>query len=230
MIGAHNVFIRGLNSIILQGPHVPGPGSEFYSPKDLKDFLHYVGAWERLLEHHHDAEERVLFPELAKLSDAVKQLVEAPVEEHAAFHGSLVALHNYVEKCSQDLDCYRWEALNSLIKAFAPSLMDHLYSEPNMLLGLENDCSSDSVEKCMAATEKAAINDTTLDFLYTTFPIVLGTADKTYEGGNTFPPLPWLMKFSLKWWFSRRNQGAWRFCPSDWESQPRPLEFLPQME
>lgn len=62
---------------------------------------------------------------------------------------------------------------------------------------------------------------------YDVFPFVLGCADKTYEGGTEFPPLPGVLPYLVKYVFAARN-GAWRFNPCDWWGQPRPLAFGPE--
>lgn len=61
---------------------------------------------------------------------------------------------------------------------------------------------------------------------YSVFPCVLGTADKTYEGGNEFPPLLWILPYLVKYWFAAGN-GAWRFNPCDFWGRPCPLAFGP---
>ena len=64
-------------------------------------------------------------------------------------------------------------------------------------------------------------------FQYDVFPCVLGTADKTYEGGNNFLPLPSVMRNAIKYWFGSSHKGAWRFNPCDFKGQPVPLSFMP---
>lgn len=62
---------------------------------------------------------------------------------------------------------------------------------------------------------------------YDIFPLVLGCCDKTYQGGNDFPPLPRFMPYAIIYWFGRTHSGAWRFNPCDFWGQPRPLPMLP---
>lgn len=69
-------------------------------------------------------------------------------------------------------------------------------------------------------------NRKTCKLQYTVFPCVLGCADKTYEGGNEFPPLPWVMPYVVKFWFAR-GVGAFRFNPCDFFGKPQPLAFGP---
>ena len=46
MANVHNVLIRGLNSIILQAPHVK-------ETQDIKDFMKYAEIWYILIHEHH---------------------------------------------------------------------------------------------------------------------------------------------------------------------------------
>jgi hypothetical protein len=56
--------------------------------------------------------------------------------------------------------------------------------------------------------------------------MVLGCADKTYEGGiHQFPPFPFFFPYLIDYWFARKYQGAWRFCPCDMYGKPRALAF-----
>ena len=50
---SHNVFIRGLNSIYLQAPHV--------QPSDVPDFIEYSKCWVEVLNNHHEMEETGVF-------------------------------------------------------------------------------------------------------------------------------------------------------------------------
>lgn len=63
---------------------------------------------------------------------------------------------------------------------------------------------------------------------YDIFSLVLGCCDKTYQGGNDFPPLPRLMPYAITYWFGRTHAGAWRFNPCDFWGLPRPLPMLPE--
>ena len=66
------------------------------------------------------------------------------------------------------------------------------------------------------------------DLQYDIFPVGLGASDKTFDGGNQFPPLPWFMPYAIKYWFAGYHSGAWRFNPSDFWGKPVPLHFLPE--
>lgn len=51
---AHNMILRGLNSIYQQAPWV--------EPSDTKDFLEYCKLWVQVVTVHHNGEENDFFP------------------------------------------------------------------------------------------------------------------------------------------------------------------------
>jgi len=63
-------------------------------------------------------------------------------------------------------------------------------------------------------------------------PCGLGCLDRTFEDGfhKSFPPFPFFIPPLIKYWFSRKHKGAWRFLPSTLDGIPRPLEFGPDMK
>jgi hypothetical protein len=81
MTHAHNVLIRGLNSIYQQGAFVS-------DPQDVSDFLFYCLAWVKTVEHHHAAEEKTLFPELEKFTNNPDIMAENK-HQHDAFLAGL---------------------------------------------------------------------------------------------------------------------------------------------
>lgn len=127
MSHVHNTLIRGLNSIYLQGPHV-------CSLADRRDFLFFCSAWVKTVEHHHDTEERVLFPAIEELTKK-PGLMEGNHQQHEAFTPGL----NSLLQSAQDTNPgdYSWNSLKAIIDGFAPSLMKHLVDEIDTLLDLQ---------------------------------------------------------------------------------------------
>jgi iron-sulfur cluster repair protein YtfE (RIC family) len=64
----HNAFLRSLNSIYLQAPHIK-------DPNDIKDFMVYVENWHDGLHQHHETEETIVFPLFAK-DTGIKDIME----------------------------------------------------------------------------------------------------------------------------------------------------------
>jgi len=216
MCHVHNTLIRGLNSIYLQAPHVS-------SPTDIKDFLFYCGAWVKMVEHHHDTEESTLFPAIEEFT---KQpgLMEGNREQHLAFHSGMEAFFKYAQTTRPE--AYSWTTMKGLIGGFAPALMKHLVDEIDSLLNLQG-YDSKEVMKLWRATEEIAKGAKHPNIFDEIIPCVLGCADKTYEGGNPFPPLPFFIPYLVQYWFAAKNKGAWRFLPCDMWGRPRPLMFVP---
>lgn len=56
--------------------------------------------------------------------------------------------------------------------------------------------------------------------------MVLGLRDKTFQGGNNWPVMPWYAPYMVDWIFAWKHRGAWRFLPSDIHGKPRHLAFV----
>ncbi|KAK5173256.1 uncharacterized protein LTR77_001937 [Saxophila tyrrhenica] len=229
MTMAHNLFIRSTNSILLQAPHISDSTTPAtYNPDDVKDILYYTSAFLKTVDHHHHVEETVTFPLLAAVPGVPSGFLDPPVEQHRGFHDGVVELQMYCTKHLADADGWRWAEMKRIIDAFAPALMSHLTDEVEMLLKLEPLCESAAVWQCWQATEKAALNDARFSNLYDVFPCGLGSSDRSFEGGNKFPPAPAVLIYAVQYWGAKRCErpGAWRFCPSDFWGRPRELVFL----
>jgi len=227
MAYSHNCLIRGLNAIIQQAPHIPSFSSPGYRPQDVRDLLFYVESWTKTVDHHHDTEETTMFPLIEKQANQAG-LMSGPKHQHEAFHDALVKLQEYAVRCGKRVEEYNWSDMKGIIDGFAPSLINHLTEEIDVVLGLEKSCESEGLRKAWAEAEAVAKANGNLGMLYEVFPLVLGTCDKTYEGGNSFPPLPAPVPYLIKYWFGRSHSGAWRFNPCDFWGQPVPLQMLPE--
>lgn len=123
----HNTLLRGLNAIYLQAPHVS-------SSTDIRDFLFFCAAWVKTVEHHHNIEERVLFP---AIEDFTKKpgLMEGNHQQHEAFTPGLNRFLQYAQNTTPEN--YSSETLKGIVNSFTSSLMKHLVDEIDTLLGLE---------------------------------------------------------------------------------------------
>jgi len=99
---------------------------------------------------------------------------------------------------------------------------------PALMGNNRKTCDSEGLKKVWAEVEAVAKANGNMDMLYDVFPLVLGTSDKSYEGGNDFPPLPGVVPYAIKYWFGRRHAGAWRFNPCNYWGKPVPLPMLPE--
>ncbi|CAI6339736.1 unnamed protein product [Periconia digitata] len=213
---AHNVLIRGLNAIYLQGPNVK-------DPKDVTDFAFFCNAWVKTVHHHHDAEEKVLFPELQKFTQDANVMKEN-LEQHQKFFEGMFEFDRYMREL--DRNSFDWNATKAKLDAFAPDLMRHLNDEIPTILSLKK-YDSEGIRKVWKKTEDEAKGDVRLPNMFDTIlPMVLGCADKTFEDGkHKFPPFPFFMPYLVDYWFAGTHRGAWRFCPCDMYGNPKPLAF-----
>jgi len=212
---AHNTFIRSLNSIYLQADGVT-------KEKDIADFLFYCQCWIRSLHHHHHTEETTIFP---RLEEAVGQkgLMDRNVEQHHAFLPGLDAYEQYVK--STPPANFSSKKLKEIIDSFAAKLVEHLHEEIQTLVDLKQ---WDPEGKLRVDYDKAVAELITSIDMHTDFPWFLANHDKSYENGVlAWPPVPFFVPYLIKYWYSRKHAGAWRFCSCDYFGKPRPLQFLP---
>lgn len=245
---------------MLQAPHIPSAGSPGYNESDVRDLLIYIQAWVKTVNHHHDVEESVMFPEIEKMAGG-EEVFSGAVHQHHEFHDGLVTLLRVADEMQTDLELYSWGKSKAIIDGFAPTLVEHLRDEIRIILGLERFDSTD-LSACWKTAQDYAKANGKISFLvswsikslynafllshrltyiphalyafvaadtnqYDLFPQVLGCCDKTYQGGNDFPPFPRLVPYAIVYWFGRTHSGAWRFNPCDFWGQPRPLPMLP---
>lgn len=139
MAHAHNVIIRGLNSIVQQAPYVPSSSDQGYDATDVKDLLFYVQSWVKMVNHHHWVEESFIFPEMEKVSGR-PGLMDDPRHQHELFHPGMERLLGYCSATTPEE--YRWEGgMKDIIDSFSKELTDHLYAEIDVMLKL-NDLDS----------------------------------------------------------------------------------------
>lgn len=250
MTHVHNTLIRGLNAIIQQAPYVKTSSDSSYNQKDVRDLLTYATCWVKMVEHHHWVEESFVFPEIEKFSGR-PGFMDDPKHQHELFHDGMQKLLAYAQ--STKPESYHWDGpggMKEIVDSFSQDLMDHLYAEVELLLAMK-DLDSAGLKKVIDESEAVAMKqgspfgmlvscsvvpcldegghngDPTADSTqYDVFPCVLGNADKTYKGGEKFPPLPGVLPYLMKYWFAAGN-GAWRFNSCDFWGRPRPLAFGP---
>ena len=130
----HNCIIRGLNSILLQGPHV----------KDGKDFLFYVHSWCKMVDHHHWVEETYIFPELEKLT-GISGFMDRDIRQHQEFHDGLDNLKRLQQFC--------WGDMQQIISTFDSKLLNHLRCELEDLERLQKYDQSELRKICHCTAE-----------------------------------------------------------------------------
>jgi hypothetical protein len=78
---AHNVFIRGLNSIYLQAPHI--------KPSEAPSFISYSLCLYESLNAHHEMEETVLFPGIEEKTGE-KGIMDMDIKQHRMLPPSVI--------------------------------------------------------------------------------------------------------------------------------------------
>ena len=163
MSHAHNCLLRGLNAIMLQAPHIPSTGSPGYNESDVRDLLIYIQAWVKTVNHHHEVEETVMFPEIEKMAGG-EGVFSGAVHQHHKFHDGLVELLRVVEEMQTDLAKYSWVDIEAIIDGFAPALVEHLRDEIEIFLGLER-LDSAGLSACWKKAEDVAKANGKISFL-----------------------------------------------------------------
>jgi len=226
MANGHNMILRGLNSILRQAPYVSDAARPCYVEEDVRDFLFFVQAWAKTLDHHHHIEETVFFPAVEEMTGVVGMMDDLQVE-HEEFHDGLVVLKKYAQRMVDRPREYRWQTMKKMIYAFAPFLVNHLYSEVDFLLHMDM-FDSEGLKRCWLESEKVATKMDDSSLLYDVFPLTLGNCDRTYEGGSNSPELPKALRIATRLLFSKKHHGAWRFNSCDFLGRPMPLPMLPE--
>ena len=121
----------------------------------------------------------------------MEELAGAPIfggayDQHEAFHDPMMRLKAYVEfhlRSSSDLQTYRWSDMKLIIDEMGAPLYQHLQDEIPMLLSLTT-LDSDKLWVTFKKAEDVAKAGGKISFLYEIFPMVLGTCDKTFQGGK----------------------------------------------
>ncbi|KAE9381189.1 hypothetical protein N431DRAFT_392151 [Stipitochalara longipes BDJ] len=210
MANAHNGMLRALNSIYQQCIYVK-------EPKDIKDLLLYATFWCDWIHEHHEGEETFFFPSVEKIT-GVKGLMEVNVEQHHAFMGGLDEFHKYTKETG--VENFDGKEMRKIIEGFGGKLTKHLTEEIETLLGLKIYDGPALRKAYMVFDLEMRKGDKSI-----LFPIVLGSADSSYEEGFEWPEVPGPIKVVIHYWFERKYQGAWRFCPSTTWGERRPLIF-----
>jgi hemerythrin-like domain-containing protein len=144
---AHNMFIRGLNSIYLQAPLI-------HEPKDAADLFIFCKAWIMVIELHHKAEETTLFKDLEKYTYD-DNLFASERDQHVHIHEGLDRFRKYITETKPE--AYQWNDLESVLDSFSAVLKTHLTDEIEVLLKLrDTSVTDDELKTAWKHTEDTA--------------------------------------------------------------------------
>jgi len=135
-------------------------------------------------------------------------------------------LEKYVDQSIVHPEDYRWQQMKNIIDEFLPALEAHLREEIDLMLRLK-EFPEKGLDIAMGEFEKKAQEGGTAQFFHV-IPIYYGCNDREYDNGSGahFPPAPEPVRWAIMYWYGKRYQGSWRFCPCDFYSKPRPLQFV----
>jgi len=161
MVLVHNILIRGLNSIILQAPHI--------QPEDEIAFCQYILHWSQFLEIHHSGEEKYFFPAVERLSGQ-KGLMTVNVNQHDKFHAQADDFADYAKACIAGTEKFSRQEVVKRVDSFAENLVTHLNDEIPTILGLR-EFGLEKMKPLMAVVEKEVKEGMVSDpACYQTFP------------------------------------------------------------
>ncbi|KAL2067127.1 hypothetical protein VTL71DRAFT_1551 [Oculimacula yallundae] len=209
---AHNVMIRGLNSIYLQAPYI--------KPSDHSSFISYSKCWAENLDEHHEMEENVFFPEI-EARTGEKGIMDGTIEQHHAFMPGLEAFKAYLLTSCSKPSTFSGTHLNSLIDSFAPSLTTHLADEIPSLLALSRYGTSLPLLK-MINTEgaKSPLKLSKLGGV----PFFAQNLDTEFEGGKWSAwPMPVVVRWLIPRTVGKWNASWWRWASCDESGRLREL-------
>ncbi|KUJ07940.1 uncharacterized protein LY89DRAFT_742239 [Mollisia scopiformis] len=212
----HNVFIRGMNSIYKQAPHI--------KPEDHADFINYAKCWAEILDAHHKMEETSLFPQIEAKTGEIG-IMEVSVEQHHAFLPGLAAYKEYLSGCTNKPDTFSGTRLISIIDSFAPELLIHLSDEIPTLLALSKFGNQlRLLDMVNAESQKSPLHQSITGGT----PFFFRNLDVEFEDGiwKQWPPIP-----APVWWFLQNsfvawNSRWWRFAGCDASGKLRELPTL----
>jgi hypothetical protein len=217
MANVHNMMLRQLNSMYLQAPHVS-------IPADQADLCQYAVFWHETLHAHHQLEENGMFPAIDEITGE-KGIMERNVSQHHEFTPAMDAFGQYASDVLAGKKTYDGKTFVGLIDAFGPALAKHLTEEIQTLLALGKY----DAKKLKAAYMRFEVEARSAPKAVL-FPMCVSSVDVDYEGGNTWPNLPFFFVFAIDWYFQKKHQSVWRFSPCDMHGHKRPLLFLPLPE
>jgi len=186
----------------------------------VTDFAIYCQTTIEEIRHHHEMEEKTLFPWIAEYTGQ-QDIMDVNVEQHHAFEAPLEVLEKYLYAITPEN--YDGKQLKTLVEAFAEKVVPHLSDEIPTLLALEKYGGKplgvvyDRFNKQIISSigDKSRV-----------LPNGLGAIDKSFEGGkHNFPPFPFFVPYLVNYVFARKYKGSWRFSPCTMFGEKRELPF-----
>jgi len=196
----HNVFIRGLNSILIQALDI--------EPKDVAAFKFYCRAWLRSVEIHHTLEEEITFPRLEAVLGPNSLSIN--VQQHHEFEAGFRAFHALVEEESK----WNPQSIIDCINEFTPVFCRHLKEEivtihPNKLKPRVTASVIEEIEAVHLHAVKTRYPMFEISVIFNNHDIDYGP--QGFDGLNPSNFLRLFSRYVLYW----PNRRSWKFCSCD---------------
>lgn len=215
MAHIHNLLLRALNASYNQCLSVRPDTPE------TRDFLVFNQCLYSMLKSHHDQEEESLFPAFGQVSGN-PDVMAVNVQEHKRFETELQNFRDYV--FNTDPEVYSGAQLKSLLDCLGPLVQEHLHHEIATLLDL-HVVDSKALKGVFGMASRGSSGEP--HDIFKDIPFTLTCEDITLQLDGKVTP-PFLGSFArqlIKWAVGWRYPGVWRFAPSDFLGNPRPLLF-----
>ncbi|PON30075.1 hemerythrin HHE cation binding domain-containing protein [Trichoderma gamsii] len=219
MVTVHNCLIRGINSIYLQCINVER------SSASIPAFIKYASVWGRVLSLHHTTEEKWIFPEIEEITGE-RGIMDASVQQHHAFEEGVKAYTDYLKNADIGEEKYDGAKLKTIIDSFMPSLRQHLQDEILTLKGFDKYKDKTDWAKWTKDTIAKVVKKTqTADGMVVELPFGVHNHDVEYEQIGSWPPVPAIVFFIIKFLYFGKNSDWWQFAPCDKNGKARDLPY-----
>lgn len=221
MAHAYNAYIRAINSCYNHATTI--------ETEDISDFLFFNQTLFNILSQHLRFDKQYLQPLLHRPDYQPSIGFRPPtIHEDSTFHVSFHAWAKYVHS-PVSRKFFTADDLQNLISKFAPILVQHLHDEVTRLSSLVNDNTllPSHLENIWSTFEDALSASFDLN---TDVALLVGCDDKSFtvngcRSEQKFPKLSRATTTLVKKWHSRKHEGAWRYCSSNFSGKRRMLSI-----
>lgn len=221
MAHAFNQYIRALNSCYNYSLTI--------DDDEVPDFLFFNQTLFNILSQHLKVDQQCLQPLLHRpVSSRCNSKKSLSIYDDDRFHASLHAWANYIHD-SATIQYFSGDELQAHICSFAPTLVQHLHYEVAQLNSLVNE---EILMPAHLSKIWSKFEETLSDKfdLYTDAALLVGCRDRyfTVNGQRSeqrFPRLPLGSTMMIKKWYTRKYDGAWRYCSSDFRGRRRVINY-----
>jgi hypothetical protein len=196
---AHDTFIVGFKNVAKQIDE----NSDDHQ-KDLSNWLGYVNSLITSLEHHHQTEEKIMFPFFQKHGITFEQ----EIEQHQQLHKDLDKIKIFLAKSKNNPSFYDSKILKDLFHETEVNLFVHLENEVADLdrTKLEPHIRSDDIKDLISELDKEAKNADP-------FIIPIYMQCHTTPEYKNWPEFGSFMYYIVLPMLSLKYRGYWKYAP-----------------